>query len=67
MILLDDGSGRRLAREQGLRPIGCAGILVLAKEQGLIHEFVPLLDELRAAGLYLSDGAYQVVRRQAGE
>jgi uncharacterized protein len=67
VILLDDGSGRRLAREQGLRPIGCAGILVLAREQGLIHELVPLLDDLRAAGLYLSDGAYQVVRRQAGE
>ena len=35
--------------------VGSAGVLVVAKDRGLISAVHPLLDELRSAGLYLSE------------
>jgi uncharacterized protein len=58
-ILLDDRKARRLARERSLQVLGSAGVLVLAKDRGLIPLVGPVLDELRSAGLYLSDVAYR--------
>ena len=66
-VLLDDRQGRRLARERGLRVIGSAGILVLAKGRGLLPEVRPVLDALRAAGLRLGEGAYQRALAVANE
>jgi len=56
-IILDDLPARRTAARLGLSVTGTAGVLVLAKQEGLVREFKPLLRELRAAGLYLSDAA----------
>lgn len=58
-ILLDDRDGRRAARERGLQVIGSAGVAILAKRRGMVPIARPILDELRAAGLYLSDTAYR--------
>src|SRR5207249_2500996 len=58
-VLVDDGKGRRLARQRGHRVLGCGGVLALAKDQGSITEVHSLLDELRAAGLHLSERAYR--------
>jgi predicted nucleic acid-binding protein len=66
-IILDDRQGRRLARERGLNLIGSAGVLVLAKQQGLISAIRPLLDELRTAGLRIGDGAYEEALAMAHE
>jgi predicted nucleic acid-binding protein len=66
-VLLDDRAGRRVARELGLRVFGSAGVLVLAKEQGLIPTVRPVLDTLRSAGLYLSDSAYRDALMLASE
>lgn len=57
-LILDDAAGRRLAREFGLSVLGSAGLLVQAKEQGVIPSVRPILDDLRAAGLFLSDALY---------
>ena len=56
-LLLDDRKGRRIARERGIAVVGSAGVLVVAKDRGLISAVHPLLDELRSAGLYLSGTA----------
>lgn len=66
-ILLDDGRGRRSAQECGLRVFGSGGVLAQAKRQGLLPRVRPVLDELRDAGLYLSDGAYREVLASVGE
>jgi predicted nucleic acid-binding protein len=66
-VLLDDEKGRRVARQLGIRVYGSAGVLVLAKEGGMISLVRPVLDELRAAGLYLSDPTYNRALALAGE
>lgn len=66
-ILLDDAAGRRMARDLGLLVIGSAGVLVVAKGAALISTVRPLLDDLRTAGLFLSDAVYDRVVTRAGE
>ena len=56
-LVLDDLPARRMAAGLGLSVTGTGGVLVLAKQEGLIAEVRPLLVALRAAGLYLSNAA----------
>lgn len=66
-LLLDDRDARRVARARGLLVYGSGGVLILARDAGLLSLVRPVLDDLRAAGLYLSDGAYREILRAAGE
>lgn len=66
-IVLDDLPARRVAKKLGLNVTGTGGVLVLAKQEGLIAEFRPLLVALRTAGLYLSDAAAGQLVELAGE
>jgi len=66
-VLLDDGLARRKARLIGLRMTGTLGILLMAREAGLISAVRPILDELRQTDFRMSDRIYQEVLLKAGE
>lgn len=67
LLLIDDRSGRRLAREAGIHVLGSAGVLVEAKTRGIIPLVGPILDEFCALGLYLSRTARNEALLAAGE
>jgi predicted nucleic acid-binding protein len=67
LVILDDHPARRVALARGLHVTGSAGVLVAAKQMGLIPVVRPVLDQLRAAGLYLGDTAYREALARAGE
>jgi uncharacterized protein len=67
VLVMDDQAGRRVAKELGLPVVGSAGLLLLAKQKGLIAEVYPLLETLRLQGYWLSDAVLDEVRRLAGE
>jgi predicted nucleic acid-binding protein len=67
VVILDDRKGRRLARARQVEIVGSAGVLLLAKNHGVIPLVRPVLDELRAAGLRLGDLAYHRALTDAGE
>jgi uncharacterized protein len=67
LLLMDDRSGRSAARRLGVTVTGTAGLLVQAKQAGLIPQIRPLLDAMRQAGYYLSDALLEVAARLAGE
>jgi predicted nucleic acid-binding protein len=67
ILVMDDQTGRRVAKELGLPVVGSAGLLLLAKQKGLITEVLPLLETLRHQGYWLSDTMLDEVRRLAGE
>ncbi|MGH2614635.1 MAG: DUF3368 domain-containing protein [Thermomicrobiales bacterium] len=56
-VVLDDLIARRAAENLGLAVTGSAGVLLQAKTLGLVEKVSPILDELRFAGLYLSESA----------
>lgn len=66
-LLLDEIKARVAARGLGLRVIGVAGILVLAKQQGLIPAVRPLLYSLLAHRFRISQRVIHAALVAAGE
>jgi predicted nucleic acid-binding protein len=66
-VLLDDGLARRKARFIKLPMMGTLGVLLMAKEAGLISGVKPILDELRQTDFRMSNRVYQRVLAKAGE
>lgn len=56
LAVLDDYAARTCAEVLDLPLIGTLGLVLRAKASGLVTAARPLLEELRRAGLYLSDG-----------
>jgi len=68
LILIDELTGRDMARQCGFRILGTLGILLLGKQQGLCAEVRPLLDRLRREiNFFVSPTLRQTILRQAGE
>ena len=61
------GNGRSVADKLNIPKIGLIGILLLAKERGLLKDIGPFMDELRDKGYWLSDELTLLARRLAGE
>jgi hypothetical protein len=53
-VVLDDLDARRFARRSGLTPIGTLGLLLVAKNHGLIETIRPEIEALRKAGFHAS-------------
>jgi predicted nucleic acid-binding protein len=66
-LILDDMLARRIAHLQKLLFTGTVGVIVKAKQTGLIPAVWPIVVALREAGLWLSDDVVTEVLRQAGE
>lgn len=66
-LLLDDSRARKVARLNGVQVVGSAGVLLLAKSEGLIPSVLPLLEQIQAAGIYLSETLVSEVLQLAGE
>ena len=64
---LDDLRARQLAESMGIRVIGTLGILVRAKQAGLIGTVRPLLDQIINQGFRLGPERYRDVLRLADE
>lgn len=55
LAVLDDGAARRCARSLSIPLQGTLGVVMRAKNAGLIPSAVPVLKELQAAGLRLHE------------
>jgi predicted nucleic acid-binding protein len=67
LVIIDERKGRRYASRLGLPLTGTLGILLLAKNEGLIPAVAPLIDALQEAGLYLDEDLVAGVLESAGE
>ena len=65
--LMDERKGRRKLTSLNIPKIGTIGILLKAKDLGLISMIQPKLEELHAKGFSLSPGVIQQVLHLAGE
>ena len=54
-VILDDLAARRCAFKLGLPVRGTLGLAIAAKQRGYVKEARPLIEQLKEAGMYLSD------------
>lgn len=66
-VLMDERRGRRKLDQLGLPKIGTLGILLKAKESGLLSPVRPDIERLRRRGFSLSQAVVEAVLAQAGE
>ena len=66
-VLSDDRPARLAAERLGLKVRGSLGILVEAKRRGLLPTVAPLLHELKAKGVWLSEDLIEKVLGDLGE
>jgi predicted nucleic acid-binding protein len=65
--ILDDLAARRCAASLGIEPHGTLFVLLEAKKAGLVPAVAPLIEMVRAKGLFVSDSLVAKVLRRAGE
>lgn len=67
-ILMDETAGRAIAISYKLQPLGLLGILLKAKQKGLIKSVTHLMDRLMyEANFYIDKTLYQFVKKSANE
>ncbi|MEZ4828252.1 MAG: DUF3368 domain-containing protein [Bacteroidia bacterium] len=66
-LLIDEKTGREIARKYNLKIIGTIGIYIKAKELGLIHNLKDKMDKLREIGFWISDRLYFETLKEVGE
>ncbi|MFN2105609.1 MAG: DUF3368 domain-containing protein [Candidatus Promineifilaceae bacterium] len=67
LVIIDELKGRRFARRLGLPLTGTMGVLLLAKENGLVASIAPLIDQLKEAGFFASPDLVAAVLSLANE
>lgn len=66
-LLIDDRQGRTAARALGVSVTGIVGVLVWAKQSGLIPQVLPVLEMIRQNGYWLSEALLDTAANLAGE
>lgn len=66
-VAIDEKTGRRIARLHGLKVTGSLGILIKAKEQGLIDNLSDCITRMRSHGIWISTVLIQQTLTAAGE
>ena len=67
VVILDDGLARDIARTHRLPLKGTLGVLIEAKQRGLIREMKPLLDRLQELRFRLAPHTRAAILKLAGE
>jgi predicted nucleic acid-binding protein len=67
LVVLDDQQGRRTARERGISVTGTVGVLIEARERGIIPSVRRELDRLIEAGMWIDEVFYHRILQEFDE
>lgn len=66
-LIIDEYLGREIAQKFNIKVIGVLGVLLSAKEKGLLTEVKPHIDKLQQIGFWLNQNLLKLVLTKAGE
>jgi predicted nucleic acid-binding protein len=67
LLIIDDFKGRREAKQLKINYTGTIGILIVAKEKGLIKSVTEILDDIRKTDFRISDKLINEVKKKSKE
>ena len=67
LLIIDEKKGRGIAKELGIRIIGILGVIIKAKEMGLVNQIRPLIEKLEKAGFRMSKKLKSKIMTRVGE
>ncbi len=66
-VILDDFAARKCAKDMKIPFIGTGGLLIAAKQKGLISSVSKALQKVQNEGLWLSDAIVEMLEQKVGE
>jgi predicted nucleic acid-binding protein len=67
ILMLDELKGRKVAEKLNLRYSGTFGLILRAKQIGLIETVKPILEKIKSTNFRFNDKLFEKVMEQAGE
>jgi len=67
LLVMDDAAGRQEAALAGLPVLGTVGVVLLAREKGLLDSVRAVLEEMVRKGYFIDRKVIETALRQAGE
>lgn len=67
LLVIDDYTAREYAKYLDFKVTGTLGVILRAKEKGIVKEVKPLITDLRENGIYISENLFIDVLKMAGE
>jgi len=67
LLIIDDYKARREAEQLKIKYTGTLGLLVVAKEKGMIHSVSEIIHEIRKTNFRISDEYLNEILRKSGE
>jgi len=67
LLFMDDRAGREVASNLRIPVMGLVGLLIRAKEKGVVKNVGSSLEELRDNGYWLSDDVIKAAKKLAGQ
>jgi predicted nucleic acid-binding protein len=67
LLIIDDNKGRREAKQLGLTFTGTLGVLVIAKQKGLIKSLTKIIADIQKTDFRLSDSVIEDAKRRCDE
>jgi len=66
-LIMDERTGYKISKGQGIHTIGTLSVLLMAKDQGIIPLVKPLLDDMIEKGRWYSPFVYNTFLKKIGE
>ena len=66
-LLIDDRRGRKVAKINQIKTVGSLGVLLQAKRAGMISRIAPLIEQIAASPVFMSESLIQTVLDLADE
>ncbi|WP_277485660.1 DUF3368 domain-containing protein [Catalinimonas alkaloidigena] len=67
LLIIDELKGRRVAKALGIEITGSLGVILAAKNKGLIPTVLPIIEKIKQTNFRLSDTLIQKFLVKAGE
>lgn len=66
-VVIDDNAARKTAEYLGLPLTGTLGILIKAKQRGLLDAVMPVVRQMEQNGIYYSESIKALIQKLSGE
>jgi predicted nucleic acid-binding protein len=67
VLILDEDKARKFAHQFGLAYTGTLGVIIKAKNRGIVSAVIPLIEKLKSVNFRLSENVEKEILKQAGE
>lgn len=67
LAIIDDNAAKKTAKYLGINVTGTLGVLLKAKQKGILKEIRPLISELKVNGFYISTEVEKIILECAEE